>query len=241
MKTAIVDYRISAECEQALVAEGFAVIRTEPYRRLSQPICAHTDMLLFKLADRLFTPRDYYESHRGLFEKIENACPSVKIIKTSDIPEADYPRDAKMNLLSAGGAIFANRASASGEIISYAEGLGLDICEVKQGYPACTVLVLRRAAITADRGMARALERRGLSVTLISEGGVSLPPYKHGFIGGAAGIYGRHVYFAGALSRHPDGDRIAEACRIAGFEPISLGSAPLHDVGGILFLEENVD
>ena len=236
MAISIVDFRIPEDIEAALIREGFSVIKTEPYERLSLPLSGHPDMIFSKIGDSLFTPRDYFENHRALMDKIKSAAPSIRIITTEDLPSSDYPNDAKMNVLASGRALFLNPRSASPELLCYAKAAGLEIYSAKQGYPACTSLIVGGSAITADRGMARLFSLAGLKVLTIEDGGISLPPYPFGFIGGASGIYRDRVYFIGDIDTHENADKIKEVCENEGFFPVSLGSSILLDLGGIIFI-----
>ena len=128
------------------------------------------------------------------------------------------------------------RSSVSQKIKEMADRLGYEICHTNQGYPACTVLAFGNNAITADKGVARLMESEGIKVTLIGNGGISLPPHEYGFIGGASGVVGDKVYFFGDLLSHPDGQLIGDKLREAGFTPISLSDEPLRDLGGIIAL-----
>lgn len=236
MAISIVDFRIPADIEAALIREGFSVIKTEPYERLSAPLSGHPDMIFSKIGNSLFTPRDYFLGHRALIDKIKAKAPSLRIITTEDLPSSEYPNDAKMNILTKGGALFLNPRSASPELISYAKTAGLRIYSARQGYPACTSLIVGNSAITADRGMARLFSSAGLGTLIIENGGISLPPYPYGFIGGASGIHRNRVYFIGNLDSHPDAGKIREVCENEGFLPISLGTSILLDLGGIIFI-----
>jgi hypothetical protein len=84
---------------------------------------------------------------------------------------------------------------------------------------------------------ARALAAAGIRVLKIREGGISLPPYAHGFIGGASGCFGGTVYFYGDLHTHPDGAAMEDFIGAAGFFAKSLSKEPLIDLGGMLFIE----
>ena len=122
------------------------------------------------------------------------------------------------------------------ELLQYAKETGLTVLTVRQGYAKCNLCVVSdRAAITEDASVAAALCSVGIDVLHIRAGSVSLPPYAYGFIGGASGNDGTHVFFYGDLALHPDGKRIAAFCQEHGRVPISLAAHPLHDVGSLLF------
>ena len=159
---------------------------------------------------------------------------------TADDVGRDYPRDVGLNALRMGNKLFLRRASASEALLAAAERTGIEIVDVKQGYPACTVLKLSdSAAITADRGMAATLEKHGIRVTLIDSGDVSLPPYEYGFIGGAGEADGGKLFFFGDVKTHRDADKIIAAAEAEGLRIVPLSTGVLRDLGGILFTEHD--
>lgn len=237
MKCAIVDYRISEAAERSLLCSGFKIIKMPPSKMLSEAVCAHPDMLLFKDSDTIIASSAYCESCPDPFTDIREYAPSVKIHFSADEHSPTYPRDAIFNALVIGDKIFLKTDTASRAVIDYAEKRGLRIVHTNQGYPACTVLSFGNSAITRDKGMAKILEREGISVTLLSCDDILLPPHEYGFIGGACGVHGKKVYFIGNLDSHRDKDIIKEAILNEGFEPISLSEEPLRDLGRIIFID----
>ena len=239
MAIAIVDCRISQKCERALMLRGFTVIKTPPSRKLGAAVASHPDMLMLKCGDEIITSADYCDEAAYVFSDVREYCPGVRISFTDDVFEPEYPRDAIFNALVCKDEIFCRRASVSQAVLSLAEERGLKINDVKQGYPACTVLALSdEVCVTADEGMARALISSGISVYMIENGDISLPPYEYGFIGGAAGVYGGVAYFLGNLDSHRSADVIKAACREARVVPVSLSDEPLADLGRIIFIDQ---
>ena len=237
MKAVIVDERISAGGKRGLELRGFMPILLPRDPSLGEAVASHPDTVLFKLENEIFTTCDYCEAAEYVFTDVREYAPHIKMNFTSDTRGARYPEDCKMNALCLGKRIFARLDSLSPAIKSAAERLGYELINVNQGYPACTTLALGDShAITADRGMAKVLSASGITVTLISEGHISLPPHEYGFIGGAAGVSDGKVYFFGDLLTHPDCEIIEKAIKEAGFEPVSLSREPLQDLGGMIFL-----
>lgn len=236
MKIAIVDNKITRKCQVALEKEGFFLIKLPPDRTLGQAVQSHPDTVLFHLDGELITTADYCDDAAYLFSDLREYCPEVKISFTSDLRSPVYPKDCVMNALVADGKIFCKTDSVSEAIIRLAKQQGYEICHVNQGYPACTTLVFGKNAITADCGMARALSDKGIKVTLISQGGISLPPHQYGFIGGASAVYADKVYFFGDLSTHPDSELIRATIENAGYKAVSLSDEELSDFGSVIFL-----
>lgn len=242
MAIALVDSRITAEMEHALIRRGFKVIPLPPTKRLPSPIASHPDMLLFYHSDTVITSAEYCDDAPFAFTDIREYSSKVRFQFVDEVQEVDYPRDAIFNAIVIGDKIFCRTESVSGSVLDYAKERGLRVVNVNQGYPACTTLPLsKKAAITADRGMARALSESGIRVTLIENGGILLPPYEYGFIGGAAGVFKDKVYFLGDITAHPSYHEILLACEEEKLTPVSLSSEKLTDLGRIIFIDQDVN
>ncbi len=238
MKSIIVDCRIPTECERALCKMGYRVIKLRAFTKLQEPLSSHTDMLLFNFENELISTAEYCEAAPDIFEDIYALHKSIKLTFTSDELTRLYPEDCKLNALRMGRDIFIKKDSASQYIIKRATELGYSLRTVKQGYPACTTLAIsENAAVTADRGMERALTEAGKTVYKIGAGGVLLPPYEYGFIGGASFTDSDKIFFFGDINTHPDAKIIRNACKSEGKEVVSLCGAPLVDLGGAIVLE----
>lgn len=241
MKIAVVDVRMEDMAKRELSKHGFYVLEAPPSKKLSLPLSSHPDMLLFCHGKNIISSSEYCDASPFFFEDITRLVSGLCLTFTEDSFSEKYPHDAIFNALVIGKKIFLKKDSISDAVLQYAERMGLEIIGVKQGYPACTVLPLGdSAAITSDVGMARVLSENGIEVTKISSGGISLPPYEYGFIGGAAGVYKDKIYFIGDYKRHPDARLIEAAVKRASFTPVSLSSAPLSDLGRIIFIDDDI-
>ena len=234
MKLLIVDNRITEKCERTLLVRGFTLLKLPSHKKLSEAISSHPDTLIFCKDKRLITSADYCDEAAWIFSDIREYAPEVKISFSSHSLGDKYPSDCLFNALTVKNKIFAKIDSLCPMIIDFAKERGYDICHVKQGYPACSVLTFGNSAITADCGMADALTKNGVKVTLIRPGFISLPPHEYGFIGGASGVYDDTVYFFGDISTHPDFDKIKNAIDKEGFKWVSLSDEPLADFGGFI-------
>ena len=241
MKIVIVDSRISCGAERKLRLLGFNVLTLPPFSKLSEAVASHTDMLLCRVNNELVSYADYCEEASYVFSDLSffTVGKGLRFTFTADEVAPEYPNDVGLNALVMGKRMFCRKESASSTLIALAERNGYEIVNVKQGYPACTVLKLSdEAALTADRGMAKILTEHGIRVTLIEQGNISLPPHEYGFIGGAGSVHKGNLYLFGDVSTHPDGDRIIEAAAAEGLKVTSLCNGVLRDLGGMLFIDD---
>lgn len=235
---AIIDDRASAAVRANLEARGFSVFSLPRCERLPEALASHPDMLMLRLGGELFVEAGFYEENAELFTRLTESFPFITIRAVAQSFGNNYPKDCILNALRMGERLFVKIDTVSAEVLTAAEALGLKLLSVKQGYPACTVLALGEThAITADRGMAKALSGEGIEVLLIDNGDISLPSYEYGFIGGASGVFENKVYFLGDPKTHRCGDEICRFCRAAGYEPVSLDVGILRDLGRIIFID----
>ena len=206
--------------------EGFEIVPLAPFSALSHPVDTHADMLLCAAEDTVFV----HENYQCDLQDLEN------IVKINENISNKYPHDVPLNIAIVGKNAFANVKFASKTIIEHLKNEGFAIHHVAQGYAHCsTCIVSDSAIITADIGISEKALKTGIDVLLISSGGISLPPYEYGFIGGSCGSHDNKIYFCGSLKYHADGGKIRDFCEKHGKSVIELCDAPLIDVGGILF------
>ncbi len=221
------------ECVQSLTRLGFEPVALPSFSALGKPVASHTDLLVCPLGNKIFTYGDYMR-HIPI-HKLEQRGYTVTAI--DEAAGAKYPKDIALNCLITGDKIFSSVRHTASKVLDHALELGYRTVNVRQGYARCTALAISDSAlITADPSMARAAKAQGLDILVISQGGIALEGFEYGFIGGAAGVFGDLVFFAGSLERHCDGARIEEFCNCHGKSCISLSQEVLVDVGGIFFL-----
>ena len=237
MKNVIVDSRINDTCERALMRRGYRVLRLPRLASLPEAIGSHPDTLLFHHLNRIITTADYCDAAAYIFSDLREDMPHISIDFVAQSHGGKYPNDCILNAAVIGNRIFCRRESIAEGVVRYAESAGMEIVGVKQGYAGCATLVLDEShVITADAGLARAYRECGIDVLEIGCGGIALPPYEYGFIGGAAGVDGECVFFMGDPATHPDGDRITEYIESLGMRAVALCDGMLTDLGGLVFL-----
>lgn len=231
MKHAILSSKAPKSCIETLRSLGYRTLTLPPFKKLSEPVNTHADMLFFSYNSIIVTHRDYYETARCVFDALCSEH-GIRLVLADDDIQEEYPHDIAYNAIMLDGTVFSNTPYTSKEILH----LSSRSVKVKQGYTACSTLALNdNRVITADSSLAREYERDGIRVVLISNGSISLPPYDCGFIGGASGVDGDTVYFTGSIDSHKNADIIKSAITSVGMKYISLSNDPLYDIGGIRF------
>lgn len=221
---------------KSLADLGFSVIPLPAFSRLMEPVASHPDMLMLPLEDKLFVHTSYYEEAKSTIDEIVAASKlSLALVDTKVSPE--YPNDVTLNLFCVGKSLIGKTDVVPKEILEYAKSKGYRLINTKQGYAKCSAVVLgQNAVITADASIQAATVEAGADVLRIPEGGVALPPYLYGFLGGASACAKDTVYFCGDIERHPDIQEITMFCQKHGYRAVSLSEEPLADMGSILFL-----
>lgn len=230
MKYILINENYEKRYSPALKAMGFSVISLPADNGLNRTVAAHADTLIFD-AGRIINEGYLLKLPHFLWDSF---APS------KDRPRGNYPYDTVFNALKLGKYIFCGKA-VSDSIAAYAVEQELDIIPVKQGYAHCSTLAIdeKNAAITADPGMAAAMERVGINVLRISEGHIALDGAEYGFIGGASFVdrMERRVCFLGDISEHPDYGKISDFIGSLGYSSLSL-DGPLTDIGGAVIIRQ---
>lgn len=218
---------------------GIRIIPLPAFDRLPSPIADHPDMLIYREPNGdLVVYEGYYAENRPLFDALP-----CKIRTIPDPKSVAYPDDVTLNCLNLRGRLIGRVGSAHPGDRHPGDNhplltSGLTPLPVKQGYARCSVcMVGPDAAITADRGIADALDSIGIRVLRIRPGLIRLDGYDCGFIGGASLSMGERIGFFGELSTHPDGGAMEQFIRRSGLKPIALCKGPLTDFGGGLWLD----
>ena len=156
-----------------------------------------------------------------------------EIVKISSPTSAKYPSDIALNALKIGNLICGKLKYVAKEIIEYAKALGFQLIDVKQGYSACSTLVLDDdTVVTADKSIYNALAKAGKRVVLISQGDIKLDGYDYGFIGGASCVIDDTVYFFGDIKKHKDYEKIYSEIARLKMKEKSISCEDVFDFGG---------
>lgn len=203
-----------AELIEYIESKGYSIELIAKHPLLPDGIADHPDLRVCRLG-------------------ISDDAPTLRI--DDDKLGAEYPMDVPYNVACTGRYLICNTKYAAAEILEAAEQLGMQIVHVKQGYAKCScVIVDEDSIITYDRGLAKACKAAGLNVLEVEAGGIELPGYATGFIGGCSGRVGNEIVFCGDLSKHTDYEQIRDYIEIRGLKCVSIGEWPLRDIGSIV-------
>ena len=233
---ALIDCRADSSLLSSLEDCGFEPVLIPGADYLQNGVASHTDMLVFIGFGRLFCHARYYKVNKELIDRVISLL-SLELVLSNEPTGTDYPKDVLFNACIVGKKLICNKKTVSKLILDAAAESKYDIINVPQGYTKCSVCVVSdNAIITEDKAIYKACSGAGMDALLITPGHVFLPPYDHGFIGGASGLYGNNVYFCGSIDTHPDADRIIHFCSSHSKRAVSLSKSALVDVGTIFFI-----
>lgn len=233
----VCDYRTPRGVLDSL-KKDFEIIQLPPDTSLSEAVNGHSDLLIFKIDNKLVTRKSYYRTAEDKIDLICEKCGLELILSDAEAGDK-YPSDCGLCAVISCRNIICRKSSADGEILRLADDLGFNILNVPQGYSKCSCAVLTDGAIiTSDRGIAKVTLENDIDTLLITEGNVDLPGYSYGFIGGATGICDDKLYFCGNLNSHPDHKVIKEFAKRHITKCVSLSDEKLYDVGSLLFISK---
>lgn len=237
-KYVITDPRLPKKAKEKLEKRSFTLIELPSFEKLPVPVASHPDMLIF-FGDRLFCHSKYYKENKSLVDTLSHL--TKLCVETSDEEIGnEYPSDILFNALKLGKYVFCKESSVSKLIKDYAAREKLTVVNTRQGYARCSVCkISESAAISSDASLLGAIAEKGIDTLCISECGVRLDPYDHGFIGGASGAFGDDVFFCGNLELHPDAEKIKAFCKKHEKNAVSLSDEELFDAGTLFFFESN--
>ena len=233
----VCDYRTPKGVLDSL-KKDFEIIQLPPDTSMPEAVNGHSDLLIFKIDNKLVTRKSYYRTAK---DKIDLICDKggLELVLSEAKTGDKYPSDCGLCAAVSGKNIICKKVAADGEILRLADDFGYKVINVHQGYSKCSCAVLADGAIiTADRGIAKNTLENGIDTLLISEGNVELPGYAYGFIGGATGLCENTLYFCGNLESHPDHTAIEEFARKHSTKCVSLSEEKLYDVGSLLFISK---
>lgn len=200
MKHMMISPQAPAPFLRLLENEGFSLIFTKEQKNFPVPERYHADLQCFApnehtvIVNPLFLD-DYKEAFRGT---------EIEIVGGKTVSDGHYPSRVAYNVAKVGNTAFCLEKALDPVIRMYLEKKGITICNVSQGYAACSVVgVGETALITSDQSIAKAAENQGFDCFYFDPESILLPGCNHGLIGGCVAKLGEKR-FAVCGSEFPD-------------------------------------
>lgn len=220
-----------SEFVKAVENLGHTVIPSDTVDIFHKPEQKHADMQCLKIGKMYF-----------LLNECEFLKKSLNLHNTTVISEKAnkrYPENVLLNCLYLNNTLYGKLSAISSDVKQYCNENDIKIVNVNQGYTRCSTLVIdKKAIITADSSIATALKNNGVEVLKICEGNIILKGFNYGFIGGAGAKIDNTIYFFGNVKLHPDYNKIKAFIDKHNKEiKILCPKMPLTDIGGIVKME----
>lgn len=208
---------------------GHTVISSDTVDTFPIPEQKHADMQILPINNDIFLINEC----TVLAEKL----PKERLLFCSKKAGNKYPEDILLNFLYLNNTLYGKLSAIDKNLLDYCKENNIRTVNINQGYARCSTLVLnKKAVITSDLSIEKALKKDGVEVLLISSGSIVLDGYDYGFIGGASGkIEENTIAFFGNVTNHPDYRRIENFCENHNISiKIICKDMPLTDIGGIV-------
>lgn len=196
-----------------------------------ESISGHPDIFFCKTPQGLLAAPNTPEVFLSLLKK-----QGIPIITGARPVSSKYPGSACYNAF-ANSRFLVHHPRITDTVL--AEALSsLQTIPVAQGYARCNLMEAGGLYITSDRGIEKALKRKGLETFFADPAPIILPGQKHGFIGGCMGAATGRLFICGSLDFHPSGQALRKALKKRNTEIVELYHGPLWDGGSILICDE---
>lgn len=225
-KKIAVDNRF-AHIAQKRWGETYEIVPSQTVPRLSEPVCAHPDMVLVRVGDVYIAEKTVYDYYKTRLQGETVICGETML-------SGNYPADIAYNVLISEHKAFANLPYIDTVLKQELLHQGIELIHVNQGYAKCSCTLAGKCMITADPAIYKAATNHGFSVLQISPGDVVLDGFDYGFIGGASGFFDETLFFFGDITKHCDFAKIKAFLAENRVEWDYIPDYPLTDVGTLI-------
>lgn len=238
VRLAVVDGRIPVSAVASLESLGIGLIKTEQHPDLYDAIAYHPDIFLHHTGGN----RIIYAPNTPTSLLLQLSKHGLDLTMGETVLSRKYPADIAYNAARVGRFYFHNLKYTDPVLRMTFDRLGLEPIDIRQGYAKCSISVVDEySIITADMGIAKAAEKKGLEVLLIGAvQGIQLQGLDYGFIGGSSGLLDKRIWAV-----------CGDACQLASYtdvshflnkkniEIVSLSDSLVTDIGSILPLKQD--
>ncbi len=233
----VISQEVSKEERFALQQAVGEVILFPPDRNISESVRCHPDMIFAVLDGKLFLSREYYLTNTAIVDKIARFG-GFDVAPMEGKRGAEYPLDVGFNAAVGRDFIICRVDVVCPSLLNYAKSRGYRIIPVKQGYAGCSCIVTDAAVLTFDLGIAAALKKHKIPVLPLHNGGIMLPGYNCGFLGGAGGFSEGTVYLLGNAETLPCYADLRQFADKNKYKIVSLANNAVTDYGGIKIFQK---
>lgn len=232
VKLVLADYRIGLEAEKALLDLGVELIHTVPCIDLYEAINGHPDIVVHPLGDNnlVVAPNVFDQLEPVLSKK------GFALTKGQTWLNRNYPDNIAYNVLRLGSFAFHNTRYTDKVLLNEFEKNQITMIHVNQGYTKCSACIVNEnSIITSDYKLSKEVEKHGIECLLISPGGIVLPGFDYGFIGGCCGLISKNTMaFTGNLDNIQDNYKLYDFLYSKGIEVKILSTKQIFDIGSII-------
>lgn len=224
-----VDNRIPSQAKEKLSEYG-ELINFSTEGITYEAISGHPDIFFCQVENQVIVAPNLPDEYKNILLKN-----SISFMEGEMPVEEKYPGTSKYNIVATDQLLIHNFRYTDSVITDIGEDL--DLIHSGQGYTRCNLLPLRdNSFITSDQGIKRVLEGFKLDTFYVDPESILLPGMKHGFFGGACGIFDDKVFIIGNLSSLKNGKEITTYINNLDYQIIELYDGPIFDGGSILFI-----
>lgn len=180
----ILSYKADPSLIDILEERKIEIILTKAHPFLPKEIDDHPDMTVLPLDRETFlVEKNHYDYY---FEKLSRF--GKKVISTEKPINGNYPRDIRLNIAQMDKYFWGKEGFIDPWAKEYFENQGKEFIPVNQGYANCSSMIVKNSIITQDKSIFKEACKKGIEVHLLPQGGIKLPGYSTGFIGGTYGM-----------------------------------------------------
>jgi len=233
VKLAVIDGRADNRVLNKLSTLNIEVIKTRVHPGVYESISCHPDIVINHVGG------DTIVYAPGTDAEFLNALSQwgFKLIKGQNTPGMKYPHNIAYNAARVGNFVFHNLKYMDPVLKRELNKAGVEFIHVKQGYAKCSIAVVdQNAIITADAGIAKAAETRGIETLFVEIGeDILLPGMNCGFIGGSTGMIDKDkLFFTGSLDKIRCARKIKNFLDAKGIKIIEASDERAVDLGTII-------
>lgn len=200
---AIISYKANKKTLDMLNSLDIDYLLTKKHNSLPYQIDDHPDMMIHPINYNTLIIEKSVFNYYEILKKYDK-----KIIKSFRELDLKYPNDIYLNVSRVGNYYFHKENFIDENLKKELDKINLKEIFIKQGYSRCSTMVIgENTVITQDLKLHKKYTSLGLKSYLLPPGGIELPGYDTGFIGGTCGMINRReLIFYGDIDNYIHGD-----------------------------------